>query len=477
MPLTPEQITEMDRITGLSQQPALSPDVMRQMDIAAGLEQPSFTEGVQSDLSQRVRKFGVDLLDPSKPVTTLPFRYAKELGGAAGDVALRGLKEITPEPIQKAVKSGVEYVSGLPPVQYGAEKAGEFAQEYPNVSDILGGGATMLGAPVATKVGKEGLEVAGKGALETVKYPMEGISNVKSGIMARGGEQLAEEAARFKGEAGGIRNLLTEQGIVISPESTARISGDVSKSLGDIELIPELMPVSSSIVRKISEDAASGNPLTLNKLDQYRRLLRDAKFGTEDAKAASVVRRKLDDAVENLQASDLLSGDASATGLLNIFRKEYTQASKFDDIADIVKKADGDPNRLKSAMTRFINKKENLRGFTDEEKALLYKAAGYNVPERFLKGLGRFGYDPGNVFLPLVGSGVAGFGLGTPAAVALGISGTASRQLYKALGRGKAERLLKRIESGNKVTMKELGDLPPSVVFELKKKGLIREGK
>lgn len=133
---------------------------------AAGIEAPTFTQKIGQDITQRGREFAVDLLNPQKPVTTLPFRYASALGGAAGDVALRGLQEITPDPIQEAVRSGIEYVASTRPAQALLQRAKQFQQNYPNVSDIAMGGATMLGAPVATKVGKEGIEAVGKTALD-----------------------------------------------------------------------------------------------------------------------------------------------------------------------------------------------------------------------------------------------------------------------------------------------------------------------
>jgi hypothetical protein len=146
---------------------------------AAGITPPTFTEKVGGDLAQRGREFGVDLLDPNKPISTAPFRYAGAIGGAAGDVVMRGLGEITPQPIQDALKSGVEYVAQTRPAQAILQRAKAFKESYPNVTDVLSGGATMLGAPVATKVGKESLEAAGKVALDIASPNVpEGLADI-----------------------------------------------------------------------------------------------------------------------------------------------------------------------------------------------------------------------------------------------------------------------------------------------------------
>lgn len=273
-----------------------------------------------------------------------------------------------------------------------------------------------------------------------------GTASTARGFTARDSETLSDLASGMKNAAGSTREKMKQIGAVISSEKTQELTKNLDDALKDLDLIPELSPKTTAIVNRIKEAAETGS-IELNKLDQYRRLLRMAR--DEDTVAASAVRKAIDTTVNNLKgAKDFTKGGKEAVNLLNQFRKEYTQAAKFDDISEIIIKANGDPNKIKSGLTRFINNADNTKGWTVSELAALRRAANATKSEQILKGLGRFGFEPNNVFLPLVGGSVAGFGAGAPIGIGLTASGTLARQLHKLLGRGKAEQVLRIIESG-----------------------------
>ena len=133
----------------------------------------SFSEGLAGDVSQRASNVADFALREDAALAALPFKYAGEAAGAVGDVALRGLKEITPEPIQNMVGSGMEFIAGLEPVQYAAEKWNQFASENPNAAAILAGGMVATGTPGAVaggaKVAQGVNRKTGKALLERVK--------------------------------------------------------------------------------------------------------------------------------------------------------------------------------------------------------------------------------------------------------------------------------------------------------------------
>jgi len=135
-----------------------------------------FTQGVESDLKQRGVNLAKFALDPRMKVTALPFKYALESGGALGDVVVRGLNEVVPEPIQELTKAGIDYVAGLGPVQAVAKGAQEFSQQYPNAAATLFGGLTMAGAPATSSLASRPVQAAvsapkrvGESLLEKVK--------------------------------------------------------------------------------------------------------------------------------------------------------------------------------------------------------------------------------------------------------------------------------------------------------------------
>lgn len=308
--------------------------------------------------------------------------------------------------------------------------------------------------------GVVGGAIPAAGAVANSAY--KGTKTALRGTVARGADELGDIASGMKYAAGSVREKMRKVGAVIAPQKTQQLSKNLDDALSGIDLIPELTPKTSAIVARIKEAANDG--IELNKLDQYRRLLRAA--GNEDTVAASAVRKAIDDTVNNLDAKDFAQGGKQAVTLLNQFRKEYTQAAKFDDIADILIKADGDPNKIKSGLTRFMNNKDNWKGFSPAEVDALRSAARGSTFEKLYKMGGKFGFDLGNSLnfgntaLPVVGGYV------NPLIPA---SGTASRQMQKYLARGKAENLLRTIENpaavGKSITpITPLGSLPGGAV-------------
>jgi hypothetical protein len=203
-------------------------------------------------------------------------------------------------------------------------------------------------------------------------------------------------------------------------------------------------------------DAASKADLSLEELDQFRQLFQDSVrkntvngMSNPDAQRSQQAIKVLDRLVNGLGQNSLQKGDIGAVKALQEGRKQWAKYRRFETLQDMVVKAGGDPNKIKSSLTRFMNNKKNVAGWTVEEKQALANAAQMTGGEQILKGLGRFGIEPNNVFLPLVGGGftaVAGSGGVGAAGVA---AGTVSRQLYKLVARDKAEQLLRVIESGN----------------------------
>lgn len=287
-----------------------------------------------------------------------------------------------------------------------------------------------------------GLGVALPFAVGTAKYAGSGAANIARGVKARSPEVLQEIASEAKRGAGNIRNQMTDMGVQIKPQAAQKISSMLEAKLGSLDIIPQLTPETSNVIATI-KNAASTGELSLNHLDQYRRLLKNARSG-EDLYAATQIRNALDDVVNELNPSFFTGDGKQAVNLLNQFRKEYTQASKFEDVADILAKSAGDPNKIKNNLYRFMQNPKNTRGWNDAEKGALKAAATSSTVESLMKGLGKFGFDvgtsitAGNTALP-----VASLAFGSPIVTGLG---TAARYGQKLQARGRAEKLLQTIE-------------------------------
>ena len=176
----------------------------------------------------------------------------------------------------------------------------------------------------------------------------------------------------------------------------------------------------------------------------------------DDAKNLANVKQQIqnqssliDRIKDNIANAPLAEQKANqAVSLLNQGRKAYQQASKFEDISDILSKADNDPNKIKTGLSRFLANPDNTKGWTSGEIAQLKFAANSTGMESLMKGLGRFGFEPKNVFMPSVGGAAAAATLGNPAAAGLVVGGTLARQGQKYAARGAAQNLLNTLQNG-----------------------------
>lgn len=177
-------------------------------------------------------------------------------------------------------------------------------------------------------------------------------------------------------------------------------------------------------------------------------------------------QQKIADIQQNLTNAPQVQKQAEyAVSLLNQGRKQYQMASKYGDIADIIQKADGDPNKLRSFLKTFANNEDNLVGWSDAEKAALKNAYQYGVTGGLLKMFGKFGIDlgrpntMGNAIGPLIGYGVSGGNILAP------IAGTIARAGQTLSAKGGAQNLLNVIQKGGSNVPKNIN--PVSSLFSI----------
>lgn len=278
---------------------------------------------------------------------------------------------------------------------------------------------------------------------------IKGAKNAGMGMGARGREGLAESGAELKDAVSAAYKKVDEAGAVINPDAANELLNGIKSNLSHIELIPELNPKTLGVVRYI-EEAASKAPLKVTQIDQYRRLLSGIK--DEDSVAASAARKGIDDFLSALDETKLSGGDANVGEYLLDARSAASQNFRFSKVAEILTRADGDPNKIKSGLTALLNKKGATAGWSADEVAALREAASSSTPEKLLKMGGKFGIDlgtsltTGNTVAPLVGALAGGVGGGVGTAGIVPIAGTAARYGQKLAARGKAEKLLQTIE-------------------------------
>lgn len=272
------------------------------------------------------------------------------------------------------------------------------------------------------------------------------LGNTAKGIIAKSPDAVQKIAETLKSNAGNIYQKMTAAGADFKQSATQGfLAPGIDNALGKLNFIPSLTPQTNSIVQDLKDKIASGN-LGLDQLDQYRRQLGRVQGG-EEGVAAGAVRRTIDDFVDGANASHLANGSTDAVKLLNQGRQQYKQASKYEDISDILSKAQGDPSKIKSGLAGFINK-GGADNWTPTEQAALKSASRATKSELLLQGLGRFGISIKDIVPAGVGADTAYNLAGEPAALSLLAGGTVARQAQKLAARGKAQGLLNVIQSG-----------------------------
>jgi len=330
----------------------------------------------------------------------------------------------------------------------------KWAQNNPEAAANLGAvGNIAVNAPLikplaagASMVGK----AAGKVAIAPVKATAKNISTGIQGAVARDIPELEAASQAIRETSKQAYTKMRDIGAVINRNRGVSIANNIEASISKTPLNRRLHGDTLSVLKDFKGRAAKGN-MGLEELDQYRQLFSDvvrkntdvAGAVNADGMLASKAIRGIDDSVEKLGRIDIKGGSTEAIDALNAGRKAYAKARKFEQVSDILRKADGDPNKIKAGLARLANNPKKLRGFSPVEINAIKEASRQTATEGLLKSLGKFGFDLGtattfgNTALPVLG-GV----LGTPALTA---AGTAARVGQKYLARGKAEQLLKTI--------------------------------
>lgn len=339
------------------------------------------------------------------------------------------------------------------------------------------GAASGAAYGFGTGEGKGRLQSAGQGAMAggilgaafpiapaassaIVKSGTQAAKTIGTGVKARTPEMLDQAAQSMRAAGSSKYQESKNLGAVLSPQAGMGVVRKINYALSSTGINNARLHGDTLGILQDFTEAARNKPLSLEELDQHRQLFQQvvnkntdvAGKMNPDALKASRAIDAIDRTVENIGQKDLIKGTPEAVAALQEGRSEWAKARSFERVSDIIRKAGGDPNRLKSKLQQFVNNPKNLRGFRPEEQKALKNAASMSTAEKLLKMFGKFGLDLGtsqtlgNTFLPLVGglTGNALGGVGTGGLVP--IAGTMARQGQKYLARGKAEQALRLIE-------------------------------
>lgn len=356
----------------------------------------------------------------------------------------------------------------------GLVSQGLSAQEKPGLDNRLN---------ESLKGGLTGLVVGGVigGVGEGIKGAANLGKDTFKGLKSRSIETLDEISNTIKQKSSAAYKAVKDSGAFINPDSLKKIFNQIDNTLKQDGIInPRLHGDTVGVLDDIKNIAASKNyQIGFEELDQYQQLLKSViekntdAFGriNADARKAILAINQIDDVSENLTRDQIIGGDENILKLLDTAKEEWKRYRKFDSVANIAKKADGDPNRIKTLTQNFLNKSKNTRGFTKEELESLKIASRNSTSESLAKAIGKFGFDLGsgrnigNTALPagsiFLGASTAGT-TGGLAGLGLTSVGTIARQAQKLSAKGKLDKVLRTIEGLEPdIAKKVIEKLPP----------------
>ncbi len=277
--------------------------------------------------------------------------------------------------------------------------------------------------------------------------------NVKAGWSASDVDELnaAKEAGhKVVNDAYQVPSL---KAATLTPEASTQLNTNIISKFDQSNIDPVNSPKTIAAVKQLNDRLSNGfthpitgeltpsAPISVSELDGFRKKL--GKITGEDSAAAGEVRSAIDEFLNSADQTHLANGTPQAIQDLNNARTTAKANFKYQDVADVLVKANGDPAKIQRGLTKFLSDPENTNGMSDEALSALKEAANGTNGQRVMQLLGKLGFGTANT---LGSAGVAALSypilgpIGAP--VALGVN-TAMRYGNKLAVRGAAENALK----------------------------------
>lgn len=244
-------------------------------------------------------------------------------------------------------------------------------------------------------------------------------------------------------------------GATVAPNSFAKMANDLVTTLNREGIDKDIQNQSFAAAQKIVNAAKTGAPATLQDMSIFRQvasnIARDGMAGANEQRIAGKIVGHLDDFMENLKPSDVISGDpARAVPLVKEARRLWKIQAKGQIIEDTIKWAAEQQAGLESGLRNGFKAllKPGRYKWTPDETVAIQKISRGTTTNNILRFLGTFGVpiDQGRNWLGATSGVVGGNALGGPAvAAALTIGGTAAKAGSRAVTKANAERALKTV--------------------------------
>ena len=308
----------------------------------------------------------------------------------------------------------------------------------------------------------EGLQTAVEES-KLAPTPITGAANIGFRTKAK-----VPASADIKAQASQLYQKIDDAGVLIKSEPFGQLVDKIKVDIGGkIRQIRQ-----PNVVDAINQlDEATGSAMTLRKLQDLRSSISEIKLSKNmsESKFAGDIIKELDDFVDNLDASKLVSpaqGDVEAIKLVPQARNLWKQARKSELLDELYEKAGLQPNakyddvvfatKLRDQFRNLATNKNKLRGFTEEEVKAIKSAAQGGKIENALRAFGKplqgtvlQGQNVASLSIPAL----IGFKLGGTTGAVVGAnlvpaSRAVSRRVAGQLGKQNLQNVIDTIKTG-----------------------------
>jgi hypothetical protein len=271
-----------------------------------------------------------------------------------------------------------------------------------------------------------------------------------------------------------------DAGVIIRPESTARLSASIKRQLEDEGFDTALHPGVSAVLNRL--DGLEGQNVTLKGMDVIRRVASNAAGDVtrpDQQRLVSKMINQIDDFIGDLKPADVLAGNShEAANQMLKARSLWTRMKKAEKIDTAILKAErraastgsggNADNAMRQNVRSILDNPRLSRGMSAAEKKAAERVVRGTLPQNALRLAGKLA--PTGVVSGTLSS-AAGYGLAGPIGLGLPMLGAGAKALADRMTVRNVEKLSQLIRSGGLTTQQvaeyiRRGVIPAPVGFK-----------
>lgn len=245
--------------------------------------------------------------------------------------------------------------------------------------------------------------------------------------------------SQLRRQAQALYKEADEAGVAIAPESFKKFAYSLGATTKKLGMDKDIQPKATAALRRITETADSGQPVSLEDLEILRRVATASRSSTDASEQmlGSRIVEGIDDFIGSIGNADVVAGDPrAASAMLSGARDAWSRMARSESIQEAIEKAgiragqfsgSGFENALRTQFRQIAMNNKRMRGFSKAEQEAIKKVASGGPIDNAFRYLGKLA--PTGV-VP-TGAGVTlGYAAAGPAgAAAVPAIGLASRRV------------------------------------------------